>query len=75
MHTDVVLTAVVATAVVLTAVVLTAVVLTAVVVATAARRQTRHGGKMIETEEARRHGVHMILGSDNRRWQHGSIPL
>ena len=51
-----------------------AVVLTAVV-ATAARRQTRDGGKMIKTEEARRHGVHMILGSDNRRWQHGSIPL
>ena len=72
----VVLTAVVATAVVLTAVVLTAVVLTAVVVATAARRQTRHGGKMIETEEAtrRRHCVHLILGTDNRRWQHGSIP-
>ena len=68
--------AVVLTAVVATAVVLTAVVLTAVVVATAARRQTRHGGKMIETEEAtRRHGVHLILGSDNRRWQHGSIPL
>ena len=50
-----------------------AVVLTAVV-ATAARRQSRDGGKMM-TEEARRHGVHMILGSDNRRWQHGSIPL
>ena len=30
---------------------------------------------MIKTEEARRHGVRMILGTDNLRWQHGSIPL